>query len=164
MLKHILIPLDGSPLAETALAEALRLCDEQTAITLVSAVDLPEVPVYGFDMVPTNIPYYQQTTQDTLTVCRQYLEGIARRLENGARTVRFVVQLGEAADVITETATELHVDAIVMSTHGRTGLNRWLFGSVTGKVLASASCPVLVVPTVGKQPTPPAQTPEVNYG
>ena len=58
-----------------------------------------------------------------------------------------MVQFGDPASVIVDTAGQLHVDAIVMSTHGRSGISRWIFGSVTNKVLGMAECPVLVVPS-----------------
>ena len=60
------------------------------------------------------------------------------------------VHVGEPANVIVETAERLKVDAIVMSTHGRSGLSRWLFGSVTNKVLSANVCPVYVIPSKPK--------------
>ena len=63
--------------------------------------------------------------------------------------VNIEVCVGNVTSVIVERAHALHVDAIVMSTHGRSGLNRWMFGSVTQRVLALMPCPVLVVPGQG---------------
>ena len=68
-----------------------------------------------------------------------------------------MVEAGDPATVIVETAQKLHVDAIVMSTHGRSGLSRWLFGSVTQKVLAASCCPVFVIPA---KVTEESKTPE----
>jgi len=86
-----------------------------------------------------------------LPQAKNYLEGIARRIQKNDLTVAIDVQIGEPADVIIAAAEKYHVEAIVMSTHGRSGFSRWLFGSVTNKVLAAKPCPVYVVPSKEKQ-------------
>ncbi|HEX2908169.1 MAG TPA: universal stress protein [Phototrophicaceae bacterium] len=146
MLTHVLVPLDGSKLAEEALDHAVNLLCSGGKITLLSAVDVPEVPVYGY-YPPATIPDYQTTVDDLLPQARTYLEQIAHQLENPDLTMVVEAQIGEAAHVISETAARLKVDAIVMSTHGRSGLSRWLFGSITLKVLGTRCCPVYVIPS-----------------
>jgi nucleotide-binding universal stress UspA family protein len=146
MLKHVLVPLDGSQLAEDALEHAVDVVAPGGRITLVAAVETPEVPVYGYYPI-TTVPDYQATIQELIPQVKTYLEGIAKRFEGQNLTIGIETHIGDPADVITEIARKLHVDAIVMSTHGRSGLNRWLFGSVTNKVLSAKPCPVFVVPS-----------------
>jgi nucleotide-binding universal stress UspA family protein len=150
MLEHVLVPLDGSQLAEQALEHARRIVNRQGKITLLTAVDVPEIPMYGL-YPPASIPDYQAAIEDALPQARAYLEQIARELEANGYQVSTEAQIGEAADVIARTAQELAVDAIVMSTHGRSGLSRWLFGSVTSKVLSAKVCPVFVIPSRGTE-------------
>jgi len=156
MLKHVLVPLDGSKLAEDALQHALNLLGPEGKVTLVSAVDIPEVPIYGY-YPPTTVPDYESAKDDLLPQAKSYLEGIAGGLEKQGVTVNIEAHVGEPAHVITEIAQKYHVDAIVMSTHGRSGLSRWLFGSITNKVLSAKPCPVYVIPSHQPEPAEPAK-------
>jgi nucleotide-binding universal stress UspA family protein len=165
MLDHVLVPLDGSDLGEEALVEAKRIIGSKSQITLVTAVDMPEIPLYGFDLVGVNdAPSYQVALEEAITRAREYLQGVVRGLELEGIQTKIVVQFGEPAAVIVETAQELKVDAIVMATHGRSGVSRWLFGSVTSKVLAIAACPVFVIPSMRKQLLLEMDKPEIHYG
>ncbi len=146
MLKHVLVPLDGSKLAEEAIPHALNIIGAEGKITLVSAVEVPDVPIYGY-YPPATVPDYETAKSDLLPYARHYLEGIAENLTKQQIDVAIEARVGEPADVISETAEKYQVDAIVMSTHGRSGLSRWLFGSVTNKVLSAKPCPVYVVPS-----------------
>ena len=146
MLKHVLVPLDGSKLAEEAIASALQVVAPDGKITLVCAVEVPEVPVYGY-YPPVTMPDYQETKDELVPVARHYLEGLAADMTKNGTSTRFEVTMGDPVTVITETAERLQVDAIVMSTHGRSGISRFLFGSVTNKILEAKVCPVFVVPS-----------------
>lgn len=146
MLKHVLVPLDGSQLAEAALPFARNILEAKGEITLVSAVEVPYVPAYAY--FPGTIPEtYETTTEELIPYAKHYLEKQAEELEKLGYKLNLVVEIGEPAQVIIETAAKNHAEAIVMSTHGRSGLSRWLLGSVTQKVLSAKTCPVLVVPT-----------------
>lgn len=147
MLHHVLVPLDGSSLAEEALKHALNIVEQKGRITLVSAVEVPDVPVYGY-YPPVSVPDYEKTKSELLPYARHYLEGVAKSLQANDVQVAFEAEVGDPADVITKAAEKYHVDAIVMSTHGRSGISRWLFGSVTNKVLGTKVCPVYVIPSI----------------
>lgn len=146
MLNHVLVPLDGSPLAEDALKHALDILSPQGKITLVSAVEAQDMLIYGYYPAVT-APDYESIKNEMLPYAKHYIEGVAKDLVKEGYTVRQEVKLGDAATVITDMAEKLHVDAIVMSTHGRSGISRFLFGSVTNKVLEAKVCPVFVVPS-----------------
>ena len=153
-MKHVLVPLDGSLLGESALAQAKEVLDANGTLTLVSAVELPQIPLYGYDLVGVSAaPSYEASLEEVVTRARTYLEKVAEWLRTSGYTVDTLVQFSEPASLIVDTACERKVDAIVMSTHGRSGISRWLFGSVTSKVLTLATCPVLVVPNERPQAT-----------
>ena len=148
MLQHIMVPLDGSRLAETALEYAERLVGPGDKIALLTVVQAPEVPLYDFYPMPaTLIHEYESSMNDGLPFAQEYLARIAAQIQSALKIeTNTLVEVGQPENVIVEVAERLNVDAIVMSTHGRSGLNRWLFGSVTQKVLAVADCPVFVIP------------------
>jgi len=142
MLKHILVPLDGSALAEKALDYAVQIIAPKRRITLLCVVEVPDV-VNTFHPLPANL----MMVEENLASARDYLNRVANELrkEHEVR-VNMEAKIGKPADVITEIAESEFVDAIVMSTHGRAGVERFIFGSVTQKVLNSMPCPVFVVP------------------
>jgi nucleotide-binding universal stress UspA family protein len=75
----------------------------------------------------------------------EYLNKVCKRLGNGSNMIHKVVEIGPAAETIIDYAHEHPVDLIVMSTHGRSGLQRWVYGSVADKVLRAAGIPVLLI-------------------
>src|SRR5690349_9145451 len=103
MLKHILVPLDGSQLAEEALEHAKNIVDPNGKITLIAAVDIPEVPLYGYYPAVAT-PDYEAATNEMLPQAKIYLEMIAKRIASGSLTISIDAQLGEPAEVIIEAA------------------------------------------------------------
>ena len=148
MLKHILVALDGSELAEHALDYAARLLAPGAEITLLSIVDVPNWQIYTMYDVPMAVAV--ESGEDMMARLQRegltYLGRIEKDLKTRGFTVHKVLEVGEPATEIVAKAVELGVDAIVMSTHGRSGISRWLFGSVTQRVLEAMPCPVFVVP------------------
>lgn len=153
MLKHILIPLDGSDIAEKALPYAEQIIQPPNTITLLTALDVPDYPATLF--YPAGIATYElnkETMEEQIIPqARDYLEKIKKSLQENGFTVQIKTVIGEPASTIVKEAIELQVDAIVMSTHGRSGISRWLFGSVAIKVLGLSCCPVFVVPAKAKE-------------
>ena len=74
-----------------------------------------------------------------------YLDSIEARLTNMKGHVKIVIKFGDPSTQIIELAEADSINAIVMSTHGRTGLSRWLLGSVTQKIVSVAPCPVFII-------------------
>ncbi len=152
MLNRVLVPLDGSALAETALDYALQVVKPNGALTLVSAIQVPEYPIYDLYPVPMPTPHSNEGADKAIPGAKSYLERIADRLrETTQLEVSIVVDIGDPAALIVDVAEHDNVDAIVMSTHGRSGLTRWFFGSVTSKVLMGAQRPVFVIPAKNRQ-------------
>ncbi|MCU0511650.1 MAG: universal stress protein [Anaerolineae bacterium] len=156
MLKHILVTLDGSELAETALEYARAMVAPGGRITLLSVLDIPDMQMLTLYEVPLMMQPndYNEFVATTERSAREYLRRTADKLQLDASfTVDYEFDSGDPAAVILERAKVQQVDAIVMSTHGRSGFSRWLFGSVTQKVLNAMPCPVLVVPGAKKLTT-----------
>jgi nucleotide-binding universal stress UspA family protein len=142
--KRLLIPLDGSPLAEKALPVALALAQKfDSEIILLQAVDIPPSmldPVeYG------SVYWLQEAMTQFRTEAETYLKDKETFLREQGYNVRTLVREAAPAQEIIHTADEEKVDMIVMSTHGRGGVARWTFGSVADKVARYCSCPVLLV-------------------
>jgi nucleotide-binding universal stress UspA family protein len=149
MLNHVLVPLDGSLLAQTALDHALILLGENSRITLVTVLEPQEIALSEF-YPSTIIPKPSENDQfmnAAIARAKNYLNQLSEdtEVQYGYR-VTTAVEIGDPATALTDIAKEAEVDAIVMSTHGRSGISRWLFGSVTQKVLSAAPCPVFVIP------------------
>lgn len=165
MFDNVLVPVDGSELSEKALDYARAIVSADGMITLLSVVDLPDVTAYGLYPMSVAVEYYDKTISYAETGTKDYVARIADELREQGCNVREVISVGDAAERIVTQAKDLKADAIVMSTHGRSGLNQWLFGSVTQKVLSRMPCPVFVVPgrdfSSGK-PGEPAAADEAN--
>ena len=131
--QKILVPLDGSRLAEWALPHAVGLAGAASMAALYSYIP----PEYFVDSQET-----QQTLEKSL---HQYLNVMARQVYKTGGRVTTCVRRGDPADAIIEYASFHGVDLIVMSTHGRSGMSRWVLGSVADKVVRNAVQPVLLI-------------------
>jgi len=149
MLKHILVPLDESELAEKALEHAKALLGKEGKLTLLTVVNAPDFVTSGLYPVPFEyqIENYESLRKKRLEYAESYLRHILERLQKDGYKAEYRLVVGEPADCIVEQALDLGVDAICMSTHGRSGISRWIFGSVTQKVMTVAACPVYVIPS-----------------
>ena len=147
--KHILVPLDGSELAELALADAFGIGKlSQAQVTLLQVVPPIEHVLNAASDYPIFIDQ-QWEYQETLAL--QYLEDVCTRVECKDISVCTDVERGPAGETIIDYAHQHPIDLIVMATHGRSGLQRWVYGSVADKVLRGADLPVLLVRAHPKQ-------------
>jgi nucleotide-binding universal stress UspA family protein len=148
-LHRVLVPLDGSPLAERALGPALELARHLShTVTLLRVID-DAVPVSrgdlrrlerverGLGQTADGFDLYDET--------RASLERLAHRWRRPELPVEVEVDVGDAAECIITHAVSKGIDLVAMATHGRTGLARWVYGSVTDKVMRAAPCSMLVV-------------------
>lgn len=143
MFKRILVPLDESERAEHAIPVAVRLAHAAGGTIILLEVVPPPIefgPYYG------EPPSFVQRAIDTDTTrATNYLTYIAQSnvLTSVSTTIQSVS--GWPAPTILTVGNELHIDLIVMSSHGRSGLSRWVLGSVAGAVIRQALIPVLVL-------------------
>lgn len=150
MFKHLLVPLDGSGLAEVALPAAVSLAQQfGSKLTLLRVVRPPEVT----GQTSGGVSYGEFVTdlrQRTVTEAKHYLhsqQGVLR--QQGLHVDIFVTEGQNVAELILDNMVDLEVDTVIMSTHGRGGLSRWVFGSVADKVLRRATVPVLLIRAPG---------------
>lgn len=138
---RLLVPLDGSELAEQAIEAAnLLVGPGGTELMLLRVVDQPPYPLYG-----PGYAYLPWDEDGERASARQYLQAQVDRLQ--ARGVKATAQhaIGNPAGVIGQVARDVEADIVVMATHGRTGLPRLVLGSVATSVLQQADRPVLLV-------------------
>ena len=142
-LKRLVIPLDGSQLAENLVPRAVELAKKMNLeVILLRAYLMPGVAY------PTGryAPDWKLLDKETRERASEYLRGQIRQVQNqGLDRVSFRVVEGSAAEKIIEVARENPESLIVMSTHGATGVGRWVLGSVTERVIRHADSAVLIV-------------------
>jgi nucleotide-binding universal stress UspA family protein len=140
MYRKILVPLDGSHMAEEVLPQVRDLARLTGAeICLLRVVLVHALP--GADPTERQV--------EAVREAEDYLEGIRQRLEKQGFKTSVHVRYGHDAMEILEQAQQEDIDLVTMSTHGRTGLGRWALGSVSERVLRHSPKPVLLV-RVGK--------------
>jgi nucleotide-binding universal stress UspA family protein len=144
--KHILVPLDGSELAESALTDAFNLAHlNQAEVTLLQVISPLDHLSGNGDLFIDEVWALQKEAAS------RYLKDVAKREECKNLKVHLIVEMGPTAETIIDYAHQGPIDLIVMATHGRSGLQHWVFGSVAEKVLRGADLPVLLVRAQAKQ-------------
>ncbi len=141
MMKRILVPLDGSPLAERALAVAAKLARATNGMLIL--VQSLAVPVeYGSPFVPQVVPL---AIVENERRAQAYLTRQTELPMLSGLSVETCVRSEVPALAILDAATEHRADVIVMTSHGRAGFSRWAFGSVAEHVARQAHIPVLIL-------------------
>ncbi len=148
MFKHIVVPLDGSELAETAIEPAINMARAFDAkVTFVRVATTPQLRASSFMTgLPDAADLYLSLQQQILAEVEGYLEGV--REDWQAAPVELESQMIEGAPVaerLLALIDTLDADLIVMNTHGRSGVSRWLLGSVAEQVVRGAEIPVLLL-------------------
>jgi nucleotide-binding universal stress UspA family protein len=164
MYHRILVPLDGSPLAEIALAQVPNLAGPETEVLLFRVAEPPPADLPAIAYVPSlpgsgttvGVPPImfrpEESTVRSETAVRprqeaqKYLDEKAEMLRGYvAKQQTIVLEDADPGAAIAATAHDEGADLIVMSTHGRTGAVRWILGSVAEKVLHATTIPLLLV-------------------
>ncbi|MGZ3524894.1 MAG: universal stress protein [Thermodesulfobacteriota bacterium] len=145
MYKRILVPLDGSELAKKALDEAEKLASCFGAEIILFEV-VPFMPIYGSPELVTPLIVDEKQKE----AAERYLVNLSEELEKKGFKTNAVVRTGQQVAVeIIDFAKESGANLIVMCTHGRSGISRWVLGSVALKVLARAETPILLIRSKG---------------
>ncbi len=139
--KKILVALDGSELAEAALPHAQKLASDPESEIVLLRVSVNPAAEFSFSdpQIADNI--IQEMENETLA----YLQSIRAKLQRAGFRTSFLICQGAIAETIMQTAVEIQADAIVMSTHGRSGVKRWLLGSVADRVVTHSDIPVMLI-------------------
>jgi nucleotide-binding universal stress UspA family protein len=149
-LKKILLPLDGSSFSETPIpfiAELTKGTEAETVLTVVS--EPPLVPSYGDRPInPTWKKHKNKLWAETQQQASEYLRKVEARLKKQGMKVKSQVipgELGKVAESIMQAAKEENVNLIAMTTHGRSGVSRWVYGGVANRIVEESLQPVLLV-------------------
>jgi nucleotide-binding universal stress UspA family protein len=141
MYRKILVPLDGSPLAEKALDHAVKLAKVfDSEIILFQVVHF--MPIYGSPELVAPLIVDEKQKE----YAERYMTRLCKEIEERGPKVRSFVKTGQqvAAEII-DFSKESGVDLIIMCTRGRSGISRWVLGSTAHKVLIRAETPILLL-------------------
>lgn len=146
MFKRVVVPLDGSELAERTLPYVVNLVKTGCAegVVIVNVVEPFDSPYVGVEPAFAG-DAYPELGERALANSKEYIEGIRVRLASQGLTVDTRVLEGIPAAAIVDFAKSSGSDLIAIGTHGRTGLGQLMLGSVANKVVHSAPCPVLLI-------------------
>ena len=154
MYKTILVPLDGSELAELVLPHVEMLAKagaEPAEVVLLRVCESARMVMGGYgEAVGQMVVLTEQAAAACKEDAEEYLAAMEKRLKEKGLKVRAVLLDGDAANEILDYAVNNPVDLIAMGSHGRSGIRRWAYGSVASKVLRGIATPILVV-TQGKE-------------
>jgi nucleotide-binding universal stress UspA family protein len=149
MYKRIVVPLDGSKLAEEVLTHVRTLASCLGSEILL--VRVTAYPSYEYLLADQSVASSLQTSLEA--EAGEYLNGIIKSLREGGfqAQAEVVTEGGPVADAIIAFAHKVQADLIAMSTHGRTGPSRWFLGSVADRVVRGAGVPVLMIRPVKRE-------------
>ncbi len=148
--KTILVPLDGSELAESVLPHVETLAKHHDAqlmdVVLLRVCERAIIPVDYAEGIPIG---WDRQLEKEISRCKQvsaqYLAGVEKRLRDIGLSVKSVVLEGKPAEEIVDYATKNPFNLIAMATHGRSGISRWAYGSVAERVLLGVTSPLFLV-------------------
>ncbi len=146
-LSKILLPLDGSIVSENVVPHVIRLAQLTKAeVVLLSVNSYPEIPS---DRPPAAKPSWEEYAlilmKEVREQAHEYLKRIAEDCRKAGVTAKTSVVFGGVTDGIIRAAEEHKADVIAMATHARTGIDRWVYGSVAATVSSSTSLPMLLI-------------------
>ncbi len=149
MYERILVPLDGSKIGEAALPYIEELVSKlqpepKVEVTLLQVVSSMAHWIIAGEAT-AKVAYTEEEMKQIQAKALDYLNKASEGLRNRGAIVKVEVRTGRAADEIIKFADEIKADLVAMSTHGRSGITRWAFGSVTDRVLQSGTAPILTV-------------------
>jgi nucleotide-binding universal stress UspA family protein len=149
MFSRVLVPLDGSKVGESAIPALEQLVDKLAKGMKVEVILIGVITLLRHWVVVGEASAPVSYTEEELRLIKQnvdnYLIKTGDSLKKRGVTVQTMVSTGNAAEEIIKAADDTKADLIAMSTHGRSGLRRLAFGSVTDKVLHHSKIPVLMV-------------------
>jgi len=140
--KRILVPLDGSEFAEVALDPALAIAESMGAEVVLFRVAQPVPRTQKLAEMPD---VYNDVVAATYREAQEYLEALQSRLPYEQIEIEYRPAAEGVARQILDFAADRGVDLIVLSSHGRTGVDRWIHGNVAYKLLTGCTCSTLVV-------------------
>jgi nucleotide-binding universal stress UspA family protein len=151
MYSKIMVPLDGSELAECVLphVEAIAKGCVASSVVFVRVVEPYILPATAGDYVSPTV--WSKIESEQRTIAENYLDKLLKRLDYGTVKIKSEVLEGSVAQGLIDYVNKNDVDLIVIATHGRSGIGRWVWGSVAERILHSSVVPVLIVTPSSQQ-------------
>jgi nucleotide-binding universal stress UspA family protein len=153
MYKKILVPLDGSELAECVLSHVETIaggCGTEKVVFL--RVIEPFVMTSGYFGADFSGQEIGRINEENQAAAKKYIDDLVERTDYGNVKVEGVTVAGRAAESIADYAKDNGMDLITIATHGRSGVSRWVWGSVADRVMRSSCVPVLMIRPPGCEP------------
>lgn len=148
MFERILIPIDGSRLAEEMLERIRPLAEKaRSAVLLLRVVDIPPSIASRHASLGVGEPALFSSIEKDAT---RYVEMRAKDLEIAGLRAKGIARIGSAAGTILDVARTERASLVAISTHGRSGVSRWVLGSVAERVVRHSDTPVLVAPSTAR--------------
>jgi len=146
MYKKIMVPLDGSQIAECVIPHIETIAKKSAAkVELVTVIEPLELPTRG--QIAISDDEIKQIDAQGKKEANKYLDQVSERLTNAGIKTDSVILSGKPADRLVLYAVNNGIDLIIMATHGRSGISRLFWGSVAEKILRATDIPVLLVKT-----------------
>jgi nucleotide-binding universal stress UspA family protein len=153
MYKKILVPLDGSKLAECVLThvEALAKGCQVAEVEFVQVYAPFQIPP-GTEPVPLKLAEIAEISAQEKKATEDYIRQVVEQFDPGPAKLKGVVLSGPVMETLTDYIAKNDIDLVVMATHGSSGISRWVWGSVTDRLLRSSCAPLLMVRAPGCYP------------
>ena len=147
MYRKILVPLDGSEMAECVLPHVEEIAKRCQAEVVLFQVCQPAVILadYPADLREGWEDHVKRETTHLQQICATYLGEAEKKFREAGLNTTVRTGSGNAAEQILDYATQNQVDLIILATHGRSGITRWAYGSTTDKVLHASPIPVMII-------------------
>jgi nucleotide-binding universal stress UspA family protein len=150
MYKHIMVPLDGSELAECVLPHVISIAKGCGVPQVTLARVVTPILIYGNETDGSiTLPDFQKVEEQNMKNAQEYLDKQVKLLKENDINADSQAIFGNVLEALTDFAEKAKVDLIVIATHGRSGISRWVWGSVADRILRSAKVPVLMVRAPG---------------
>ena len=152
MYQRIMVPLDGSELAACVLphVEAIAKGCNPEEIILVRVVE--PLHMHGGEEYGIVQEERKKLEADSMDVAQDYLKRIKRQLEDKGLMVKSAVIFGKAADELVDYVKNNNIDLVIIASHGRSGVSRWVWGSVADRILRGVCVPVMIIRAPGCYP------------
>ena len=150
MYQKIMVPLDGSELAECVLPHVTFFLNQfqNCKATFVRVVN--PVPVsFGLETSPAFFEEAETSELAMKSSAEDYLKQIVEGFKDKAGETEIAVLMGRTAESLIDFSESQHVDLIIIATHGRSGISRWVMGSVADRILHSSHAPILMIRAPG---------------
>ena len=147
MYKKIMVPLDGSKLAECVLPHVelmVKACNAPEVI-LVQAFEPITIPVGREASKIKSLDQLMEFEVHGKTEAEKYLKGIASQLAKSGINTKTEIIVGKASEALSDFAAKHAVDLVIIATHGRSGITRWVMGSIADRLIHSIKVPILLI-------------------